>query len=401
MKRKQIAVITLVGDNYGNKYQNYAVEHIFQQYGNVVTYPLEELYPVTREPSGGKIAKLNPPYIREVLISRAMYRYDVHSVYRGILANLLYCTVNSNKILQMQKERSAKFLQFTNQNLHISEVKLNRDNTSGEWSRNFDIFVCGSDQIWNPSYRETSELAFCAFAPQKTICMSPSFGVSEIPQKRAPEYAEWIKPIHALSVREDAGARIIKELTGRDAKVLLDPTMLIPADIWNDLCRQPDICLPEKYIVCYYLGKIGRKEKQIIDQIAKEKNLPVVFLFDTAHPKYYALDPAEVLFTIRNAQYVLTDSFHGTVFSILFKRNFSVFKRNEGGLSMNSRLETLLQKFGLADRSAVSNAADSIPDMRWTEIDEKIRCERETANQYIRNSLTEIENEAKKWQTLL
>lgn len=395
MNNKKIAVITLVGDNYGNKYQNYAVEQIFQQYGDVVTYPLEELYPVDNEPFGGKCAKYHLSYIKEVLISRTMYSYDLHSVYRGILANMLYCAVNSKKILQMQKERSTKFLEFSNKELHISEKKLNRENTSNGWERNYDVFVCGSDQIWNPTYPVTSEIAFCSFAPQRTICMSPSFGVTEIPEKRKTEYAEWIRPIYALSVREDAGAKIIKELTGRDAEVLLDPTMLISVDIWHGLCKQPSANLPEEYIVCYFLGKIEKKDKQKIDQMAKEKQLAVVFLFDTAHPEYYTLDPTEVLFTIKNAKYVLTDSFHGTVFSILFKKNFFVFKRNEGGVSMNSRLDTLLRKFGFEDRICTADRRDSIEDKKWDSVDEQLGNEREKASQYINRALKSIEKRKK------
>lgn len=394
--KKRIAVITLVGDNYGNKFQNYAVEQILGKYGDVITYPLEELYPVENGPSGGLQAKINCAYVKEVLISRIMYRYDVHSVYRGVLSNLLYCAANGKKIQQMQKKRHDIFQRFTNDNLHISGIKLNRDNTSTEWENSFDFFVCGSDQIWNPTYRVTSELAFCSFGPQKTMCLAPSFGVSEIPRNRAAEYAEWIRPICALSVREDAGARIIKDLTGRDAEVLLDPTMLAQSDIWHKLCKQPNETLPGKYIVCYFLGKIDKKDKKIIDQIAKEKKLPVVFLFDTAHPQYYTLDPAEVLFAIKNAKCVLTDSFHGTVFSILFRRDFLVFKRNEGGLSMNSRLDTLLKKFGFEDRTSTAGTIEPIDDAQWREVDAILSIEREKANRYIQGSLTKIEDEAKR-----
>lgn len=388
--QKKIAIITLVGDNYGNKYQNYAVEQLFQQYGKVTTFPLEELNTVNKDFSSKKISKFHIHYIKEVLTSRMMYKYDVHSTYRGTITNLLFCFCNGKKIKQIQKKRRQAFFHFSNENLHISSMKLNRENTSNNWADGFNCFVCGSDQIWNPTYSETSELAFCAFAPQKTICLSPSFGVSSIPLERKDEYSKWIEPIYALSVREEIGAKIIQELTGRDAKVLLDPTMLIPVDVWCQLCKRPQRLLPPKYIVCYFLGKIDRQSKKLIQQLANKINLPVIYLFDTVHPKYYFLDPAEVLFTINKADWVLTDSFHGTVFSILFKKNFYVFKRNEGGLSMNSRLDTLLSKFNFDDRTYPAFKTVDIGTEQWNNVEKILQIERDIATDYIHNALTNM-----------
>ncbi len=382
----KFGIITLVSDNYGNKYQNYAVEQILSEYGEVETYGLENLYnkPISAEKS--KIKKINPLYIREVLISRLMYKYDINRVDYGIIRNLKYAKRNSEKLLMLQKKRSQRFKQFSDEKLHISSALLNRENIIKDWVDSIDYFICGSDQIWNPNYATTSELAFCSFAPEKTICLAPSFGVSEIPTYRVEEYRYWLEKIKILSVRENVGQKIIKTLTGRKAEILIDPTMLISVEKWKKLCKEPKEGLPEHYIVCYFLGRIDKKYYDKIVKFSKSKVLPVVMLFDITTPEYYTFDPAEVLYTIQHAEYVLTDSFHGTVFSILFHKNFYVFTRNEGNINMNSRIETLLEKFQLEDR--VFNEKNNIVSLKqWEKSDYILEKEREKARKYLYEAL--------------
>lgn len=382
----KFGIITLVSDNYGNKYQNYAVEQILSEYGEVETYGLENLYnkPISAEKS--KIKKLNPLYIREVLISRLMYKYDINRVDYGIIRNLKYAKRNSEKLLMLQKKRSQRFKQFSDEKLHISSILLSRENITKDWVDSIDYFICGSDQIWNPNYATTSELAFCSFAPEKTICLSPSFGVSEIPTYRMDDYRCWLKKISTLSVREDAGQKIIKLLTGRNAEILIDPTMLLPIEKWKQLCKAPKEELPEHYIVCYFLGRIDKEYYSKIAKFSKSEGLPVIMLFDITTTEYYTYDPAEVLYTIQHAEYVLTDSFHGSVFSILFHKNFYVFTRNEGNINMNSRIETLMEKFELVDR--VFNGGNKIISLKqWEKSDSILGKEREKAKKYLYEAL--------------
>lgn len=382
----KFGIITLVSDNYGNKYQNYAVEKIFSEYGEVETYRLENLYEKPKEKSGTKLSKLNPTYIREVLISRPMYKYDINRVDKGIIHNLIYAKKNSSSLIRLKERRSERFKAFADQKLNISNLVLNRKNITREWIESTDFYICGSDQIWNPTYATTSELAFCSFASEKTICLSPSFGVAEIPEYRRAEYSKWLKKIKVLSVREEVGQNIIKDLTGRDAEVLLDPTMMVPVETWEDLCREPEKKMPDHYIVCYFLGRIDKSYNKKIKDFSKQKGLPVVMLFDITTPEYYTYDPAEVLFAIKHAEYVLTDSFHGSVFSILFHKEFYVFTRNEGGLNMNSRIETLLGKINLKDRM-YDGIASRVSERKWDEVENILDRERTKAKKYIQKAL--------------
>lgn len=386
----KFGIITLVSDNYGNKYQNYAVEQLLFRYGEVETYGLEDLYRAPKSAEKPWYEKLTPAYMRDVLISRMMYRYDINRIDKGAIHNLLYVCRNRHPIRQIRQERSRRFRKFSDEYLHVSDTRLNRENTGKEWGKQFGFFICGSDQIWNPYYATTSELAFCSFAPEKTICLAPSFGVSEIPEYRKQEYGRWLNRIRTLSVREGAGKKIIKDLTGRDAELLLDPTMLLPAEKWEAMCRKPQQRLPDHYMVCYFLGRIDKNLALKIRRLSREKGLPVVMLFDITTPRYYTFDPAEVLYTIRHADYVLTDSFHGTVFSVMFQRSFSVFSRNEGGSSMNSRLETLLSAFHLDDREDGKNS-QKITKMQWEYVKQKLQLERKKEERYLEACLKWIE----------
>lgn len=385
----KFGIITLVSDNYGNKYQNYAVEQIFSEYGEVETYGLENLYHAPEKSKNLNLSKLRPSYIREVMIARPMYQYDINCVDKGIIRNLLYSRKHSTELIALRKKRSERFREFADEKLHISKTVLNRINTTEEWASGFDYFICGSDQIWNPNYATTSELAFCSFAPEKTICLSPSFGVSEIPEYRVDEYADWLMHIYSLSVREQAGKKLIKSLTGRDADVLLDPTMSVSVEKWEALCKKPAEKLPEHYVVCYFLGRIDKSCRKNICDFAKKMELPVVMLFDITIPEYYTLDPGEVLYTVKNADYVLTDSFHGSVFSILFHKNFYVFERNEGGASMNSRIETLLDAFHFQDRFYTCKHQDLSED-RWNFVEEVLEKERSRTKHYLEASFQSI-----------
>lgn len=379
----KFGIITLVSDNYGNKYQNYAVETLMKKYGEVETFRLEECLQVNFNNKKSMIQKLQPSYIKQVLISRMMYRYDLNNAERSLLGNMLYIQKNKRKLLKVRECRHKKFENFEKEYLHISDKIITHDNTDFEWVDQYDYFICGSDQIWNPGYATTSDLAFLSFSPKvKNIALAPSFGVSVIPENMSELYKKGLEGIEVLSVREEAGKKIIYELTKRESEVLVDPTMAIDVTVWREMEREPKAKLPRKYILCYFLGRVNKQYKVAIRKLAKEKGLEIIPLFDIEFPEYYTLDPTEVLYCIDNAEMVVTDSFHGSVFSILFHKDFAVFERNEGGFSMNSRLDTLLEWFGLEDR--VFNNFFVERSVDWTEVDMKIAYARDKYTQYLK-----------------
>ena len=376
-------IVTLVSNNYGNKFQNYAVERVLSQYGEVETIRIASCGDAVSASSEGRrdLSKLAPSYIKQVLRSRLMYKYDITNASRSVLASLIFAERHKASLRGLLAKRSEAFKRFEDEYLHISDRVLTKENASDKnWLESYDFFVCGSDQIWNPNYSTTNELAFLKFAQgrAKTAALAPSFGVSCVPDSRTQEFADWIAGIDFLSVREDAGKEIIKQLTGRDAEVLLDPTMLISTEEWRSLAKAPDKPLPKRFVLCYFLGMRDKGLKAHVQAFASKVGLPVVMLFDVESPEYYVYGPQEVLFALEHADYVLTDSFHGSVFSILLHKQFYAFERKEGGASMSSRLDTLLSTFGLEGRRAGSVKND-INEDTWNEVEKRLLAKRNQA----------------------
>ena len=199
------------------------------------------------------------------------------------------------------------------------------------------------------------------FVPENInkIAYSASFGVSQIPFFQKRKTKEFLERIDHLSVREQSGAKIIKELTGKDVPVILDPTMIIDRSVWDKNIPNERL-VDEDYIFCYFLGNNSQHRKEV-KKLADDKKLKIVTLrhldefipedeyFGDISP--YDIGPAEFINLIRHARYVCTDSFHGSVFSILYHKQFISFNRyNAGSNSRNSRLDTLFGNIGISRR---------------------------------------------------
>lgn len=215
----------------------------------------------------------------------------------------------------------------------------------------FDFVLCGSDQVWNPNFGRLRDADFlCFIKPDKRIAFAASFGVDDIPNKMKKNVGKALKSFKAISVREDAGKKIVEELTGRtDVEVLIDPTMLLTADEWDKVSKKPTMLKNDKYILNYFLGSLSDERRNEINRVAKENNCEVISILDKKSP-FYECGPSEFLYLEKNAFLICTDSFHSSVFGILYNTPFLVFEREDSNASMNSRLDTLLSKFKLEDR---------------------------------------------------
>ena len=224
-----------------------------------------------------------------------------------------------------------------------------------------DIYLCGSDQIWNPYFRgQKNDLGyFLDFAPKgkPRIAYAPSFGCENLPKEAKENIAELVSKFHAVSVREAAGREILLRDAGCDAPVVADPTLLLTSEEWSSIER-PVSGMPEDYILCYRFSD-NTKTKEQIDRISYETGLPVYTmplvtpaLRDEYH-KVFAAGPAEFVWLIRHAKLVCTDSFHATVFSLICGTPFCVFERENfkgNKANMNSRIDNLLRIAELPER---------------------------------------------------
>lgn len=264
---------------------------------------------------------------------------------------------------------------------------------------NYNSIVVGSDQLWTPGGLATNfyNLMFVPDSINK-ISYATSFGVNSIPFYQIKRTKKYLNRINYLSVRENKGAQIIQEITGRKAEVVLDPTLLISRMQWLEIIPEQKI-INEPYIFCYFLGK-NKEHRRIAEELKKKTGYKIVCTpFLDSFVKYdisfgdiqkYDIGPDEFVNLIRGAQYVLTDSFHGSVFSIINHKKFVVMNRfKNGGQSRNSRIDSLCNILGLETRRYKDNIYEQInEEIDYTIIDNKLAEVRKKSMHFLEKSLS-------------
>ena len=359
----KIGILTITnGENYGNRLQNYAVQYVLESIGCQV----ETIRNTTNQRRISKIKdKLNT-------ISPI---YNLTGIKRIQLLNRLL--------------RAYRFNEFTKKYIHQSKFIINKDVKPPDIKKYYDYFICGSDQIWNPKFYFNSEIDFLTFAePEQRIAYAPSFGIDEIPKEKVEEYKKLINGIRCLSVREKSGAKIIKTLTGREAEVLIDPTLMLTKKEWLRISSKPKINLNEKYMLIYFLGVLNEETKEDIKNISQKNGLKIINLLDVSNKESSFFNPKEFIYLINNAELMCTDSFHGVAFSILMNTNFLVFSRKGATYSMNSRMENILELFNMEDRIYEEcKDKERIFNMNFNKVKKILDREREKALEYLKTSL--------------
>lgn len=240
-------------------------------------------------------------------------------------------------------------------------------------SRNYDVIFVGSDQVWTPAslYSKFYNLLFVDDAVRK-FSYASSFGVARIPARQHKKTAHYLNRLDAIGVREISGKNIVESLTSKQATVVLDPTLLLSKEKWESFVDAPQK-YNEPYIFCYILGSNDMTRKAV-DELKKATGLKVVYLRhvdeynrdDDTMGDYAPFDvsPLDFVNLIRHASYVLTDSFHGSIFSIIFNKQFITFYRyiqdSNSITNKNSRIDSLFDIFGLKDRIFRNNIVTEI-----------------------------------------
>lgn len=374
LKLKKVGIITLNGYvNYGNRLQNYALQEVLKSYG----FDVQTIW---------VIIKRNRPedFTLKQKIINVLGRTpseNLSSVKRKILG-FLY----KNKL---DESRAQIFKEFSEEHINETPYKISENNIPENLESQFDYFITGSDQVWNPYFRKGDPTYFLTFAPkEKRIAYAPSFGTDEIPSEYISKYKKWISDMNKLSVREERGAKLIKDLTGRNAPVLVDPTLLLTKEQWLSISRIPSDKPKCQYLLTYFLGGIPRKRKKIINEIATENGLKIINLAQSYDRVPYLTGPSEFIDYINSASLFLTDSFHGAVFSILLETPFIVFDREGKFPSMNSRITTLLSTFNFENRhiDRVTKGVD-ILNMDFSHVDGILAKERRKSFNYLEEAL--------------
>ncbi len=336
---KKVGLITYYGENYGGMLQAYALQTCIKSFGYECELISDDFLhvPSKRKRMKGKIRNIlalakNPfGYMKR----RRAVRSDAE---RSML-------------------RSAKFQAFLRRNLDIYQTGYTHYNQYVENPPVYDTYICGSDQIWNPNLYCDNGFYFGDFVPEnrEVVSYASSIGVASVTEKQGEFLKKNLKKLSHISVRENEGADLVEMLTGTRPQVVLDPTLLLTKEQWEE------IAVTEKeeksYILCYLFGErdyIGR----VKEELKKLTGLPIVCFPYVAREyagndeKVFDADPAEFVGLIKNAAYVLTDSFHATAFSLnLGVPFFSLLRFADSEKNgMNSRLYTILGELELRDR---------------------------------------------------
>lgn len=243
--------------------------------------------------------------------------------------------------------------EWTQSNLRISNRYRDWDELKAK-AQKYDAIVCGSDQIWRHNGDGLiDDFYFLQFvSPEKRISYAPSIARDYIDGRIKDKFQKNIREIMYLSIREENGAKLIKRETGCSAKVVLDPTLLLSSERWSHEMGQ-EKKVDGKYIFCYLLTKNKKYNKEIYE-FSNKININTIAPAIISNDSFSSMpmDCFKFLKFIKNAKFVITDSYHGLLFCLIFKKSFAIYKRFDDfdKQSQNSRIFNVLMKTNLFDR---------------------------------------------------
>lgn len=285
------------------------------------------------------------------------------------------------------REKKRKFDQFRSKYLKMSKNSYSREEMA-ETLKYYSTFITGSDQVFNDVCAGFDATYFLDFVnnSSKKNSYAASFGFSEIPEDKKAIYKKRLEDFNKLSVRENAAKTIVKDLLNRDAQVNIDPTFLLEKKEWEKIAVKPK---ENKYILVYLL----QPSETIFEHVRKLSELtgckPILmhlhFFKNNGIKQITTASPEEYLGYFKYADYIVTNSFHGTAFSIIFHKKFMTEYQTTAA-ARNSRQENLLRTFGLLDRVlSDQHGIDEITkEIDYTQVEELIEAERKNAIEFIK-----------------
>ena len=303
-------------------------------------------------------------------------------------------------------KRAKAFEQFRKNNLVCPVVCKKRKQLTNQ-AQKYPLVLLGSDQLWHPMNLK-KDFFTLSFVPDnvKKVTYAASFGVSDIEKNKRSAYKTFLNRFDYISCREKSGAQIVRDLTGKVAPVVCDPSLLMTAEDWTPMLS--DRVKPEgKYIFCYFLGN-NPQQRGFVKMLKAKLNCQIVALphiveYVDSDEGYadllpYNVGPAEFMYLIKNAEFVCTDSFHASVFSLQFHKQFLVFDRFENGKghSTTSRIDTLLGVVKHPER-LIRNTSDGInhiseiQEIDYSKVDELLAEFRKESSEYLKTILSTIE----------
>lgn len=346
----RVAQLTLnVFENYGNILQKYALQSTLNKYADFV----EVIWH----------CQTNNFLPSELEIER----FKV-----GNLRDAAFNCVRQNKF----KEFNDKYIPTRFDVTYIEDI-----------GNEYDFFVVGSDQVWNPEFYFPGRFLDFA-APKKRIAYAASIAIPELPKNFQAIYRQKISEIPHVSMREKEGCDLVEKLTGKRPIQVLDPVFLLTAQEWRKI-SVPPTWINQKtyrngYLLTYFFN--GKPPEQV-KSLAKKLNLPLINLFDINTFNHYIIGVEEFLYLVDHAALICTQSFHGTAFSTIFKRPFILYVTKEDWMEQKfSRIQSLLDLFDLNEQKTVGNLEIKLSDpfkINYARRDKILPLEREKSFKFL------------------
>lgn len=293
--------------------------------------------------------------------------------------------------------RNKRFDEFHAKYNHLTSTVYPSVKSLYEAKFNYEVLCIGSDQVWNYMKGYSLEPFFACFDKNNTkkITYASSIGLSSLSVEAEQVFKKELANFAYISVREQQASEILEKLLNRKIDVVLDPTLILNKQEWIEVAKY-DMCPKEKYLLVYIVTiKPCDYVLTLARHIAKRRNLKIVRICRDAYPEHSGSDVEEILTAgpsdfvglFSKAEFVVTNSFHGTVFSINFSKPFySVIKSHH---STNSRLTSILKKLGLEDRIVpVGSQLPMISDIDFSDPSAKLEAERKLSIEYIKKALS-------------
>lgn len=281
--------------------------------------------------------------------------------------------------------------EFVNEHLKLSKETFYENQKIYNYLFEYDVFVTGSDQVWNSSSTDgLSPYYFLDFAKGKKVSYAASISNKNLSFEEKKILEKYLSSYDAISVREKQAVELLEPVCKKDISFVLDPTLLLTKNEWEMLGNESNINIKENYLLIYMLGNVPRM-LELAKKIAMEKKLKIVkFGWDIKKKKYVDYNisfkkPQDFIRLFMNADYIVTNSFHGTVFSINFKKDFVSIPSSKG----NPRFLSILSVLGILDRlydekKEIGNYIESID---YEDVDKKLEELREKSITYIRSNI--------------
>jgi len=387
---KKVSLLTLVGKNFNNNYgavlQAYALQETIKKLGHNTEF-----------------INFIPKYSIKEILKKMNGRINEGNFLNMVLK--ISSKYISSKLHKKQNIlRNKNFESFRSEHLSFSKKTYRNEKELIGTKENYDIYIVGSDQVWNPGAGFKRLVVYLLSFVSDTKKISYAASVSKkIPDEFKETYSNMLKDFDHISVRELNGKEQIKQLTDKNIEIVLDPTLLLSKNEWKIISKKPENIPNYKYIFVYDLYR----SNEIIlglSEFAKKSGLKIInytpndiykkIKYRQVSDSFYECGPSEFLWYLENSKYVVTSSFHGTVFSLLFEKPFYAVTPDtgyKGGNAFNSRLTDLLNTVGLKNRiiSNPSKLSDMLfdEDIDWKKVNENLNLEKEKSLNFLKNAL--------------